>query len=97
MKIKYLRLTNEEKAKVRKKYFDTKAGLNVRKFLSMSMLCSVFLIIISIFLCYDAFYDEFDSATLIFSVVNAFFGLFILYYTRKIYIEKINNYLVKKK
>ena len=97
MKIKYLRLNKKERKEARKDFFMTNTGKYVRSKIRSSILCAIMCIIFSAYLIIDAFINDMNILQKIYSFAIMFIGIALLIASYRIYIKKINEFVVKKK
>jgi len=97
MKVKYLRLNREERKKAKQKYYQTQNGAYVKKKLKSALICSILCIIGSVYLIIDAFLNDLTIIEKIYGFVVLAFGVALLFIHRKIFVKKINEYVVKNK
>lgn len=97
MKVKYLRLHSEERKQAKKKYYQTQNGAYVKKKLKSALICSILCIIGSVYLIIDAFLNDLTIIEKIYGFVVLGFGIALLFIRRKIFVKKINEYVVKNK
>ena len=97
MKVKYLRLSKEEKKEVKKTYFATNEGKYIKKSLIELIICSSLTIIYSLYYIWDAVSKNGSLLSKIFGIFIFAGGFAFLISARYIFIKKINNYLTKKK
>ena len=97
MKIKYLRLSREEKKLVKQNFYKTNAGKNVKKHLTNALVCSIFCIGISIYIIVDAFIQNVSFWNKIYGFFILGFGIAGIVAYHKIFFKKINEYVIKSK
>jgi len=97
MKIKYFKLTKEERKKAKNDYYQTPVGKYVRKKLISALICSLLCIAMALYIVIDAYINDASLMEKIYGFFILFVGLILLYTYRKISVKKINDYLVKKK
>lgn len=95
MKIKYLRLSKEERKEVRKKFFETDKGILVRKKLNRSIFCSVFCILFGLYLLVDAYINTHKTWDYIYGTGILVIGIIMIFFYFKIRAIVINNYITK--
>ena len=96
MKVKYLRLSKEERKKYRDEFYQTDEGKKVKKNLRQSLICNILCLLISIYLIYDAFFKSISLMNKIYGIslfVLCIIGLFVY---RKVYVRRVNQYVTKK-
>lgn len=97
MKIKYLRLNKKERKDAKNKFLNTDTGKYVKKKINSSILCSILCIIFAVYLIIDSFINNKLLIEKIYSFITLGFGIALLVATHRIYIRKINDFIVKKK
>ncbi|MBE6155693.1 MAG: hypothetical protein E7164_02945 [Firmicutes bacterium] len=97
MKVKYLRLNKEERKKAKNNFYQTDTGKYVRKQLFYATICSILCVVASIYLIYDAFANNLSLMEKIYSICILIIGFFLLVARRKIFIKKVNEYVIKTK
>ncbi|MBE6148616.1 MAG: hypothetical protein E7167_03905 [Firmicutes bacterium] len=97
MKVKYLRLNTKERKKVKEKYYKSETGRYVKKKLLSALICAILCIVGSIYLIVDAFINDLSIIEKIYGFVILIIGIILLIAHRKIFIKKINEYVVKTK
>lgn len=97
MKVKYLRLSKKERKEVKARYYDTNTGKYIKKKLTSALLCAIFCIICSIYLILDAFINDLTILDKIYGFMILIIGIALLIAQRKIFIKKINEYVIKHK
>ncbi|MBQ6840765.1 MAG: hypothetical protein IJO63_01455 [Bacilli bacterium] len=97
MKVKYLRLSKEERKKVKEKYYQTETGKYVKKKLISSLICAIGCLLFSAYLITDAFINNLSTFEKVYGFMILIVGMFLLIAYRKIYVRKINEYVIKNK
>lgn len=97
MKVKYLRLSKEERKKVNNKYFNTEKGKYIKKKLQISFICGVLCIMYGIYLLIDSILSKITFLNMFYSISIIVFGIILVIATHIIKIKKLNNYVVKNK
>lgn len=97
MKVKYLRLSKEERKKVNNKYFNTEKGKYIKKKIQISFICGVLCIMYGIYLLIDSILNKITFLNMFYSISIIVFGIILVFATHIIKIKKLNNYVVKNK
>lgn len=97
MKVKYLRLSAKERKKVKEKYYNTENGKYVKKKLLSALVCAILCVIGAIYLILDAFINDLLLIEKIYGFMILIFGIILLIAHHKIFIKKINEYVIKNK
>lgn len=97
MKVKYLRLDKKNKKNARKKYYDTKEGIKLKKQFKNISICSYLCILAGILIIVDGIFNTKAIWDYIYGSIVIIFGLIFLLIIRRIKIKKINDYVIKNK
>ena len=97
MKIKYLRLSKDEKKKINKEFLETNKGKNINKNLRNARICAILCFVYSIYLIIEYFVKKTTIFDIISAVVIVLFGIFSIIYAHKIFVKSVNDYLINKK
>ena len=97
MKIKYLRLNRNEKKAVKEKFYQTSIGKYIKKKLRSALICALLCIIFAIYLIIDAFVNDLTIVDKFYGFAILTIGVAFLIIHRKIFIKKINEYVIKNK
>lgn len=97
MKIKYLRLSKEERKKINIKYFNTEKGKYIKKNLQNSLICGILCIFYGIYMLIDSILNKITFLNMFYSISIIVFGIILVIVTHIIKIKKLNNYVVKNK
>lgn len=97
MKVKYLRLSKEERKKIKKEFYETNLGMYVKKKLTSALICSIFCLIMALYLIIDAFVRDLSLMEKVYGFFILIVGIILIITYRKISVKKINEYLTKKK
>lgn len=96
MKVKYLRLSKKERKEIKQKYYETETGKYVKKKLNSALICSALCIAASLYIIIDAFINNLSIIEKIYGFVILFIGFCLLIANKRIFIKKINEYVIKK-
>ena len=97
MKIKYLRLNKEKKRKVKQSFAKNETGIRITKYLKCATICSILCFCIGIYTSISAFINQESVAMKIYGITLCVIGIAGLVTKHKIYIKKINEYVIKNK
>lgn len=97
MKIKYNRLSKENKIKYKKEYYQTNEGKYVKRKLLSALVCGILCLIISIYLLIDAYISHLGIWQYIYGSCVFVFGIMFIIFYFKILITKLNIYVIKNK
>lgn len=95
MKVKYLRLTKEEKQNVKNEYYKTDKGLYIKKKLRTTLICGILCILIGLYIFIGSIINN-KTWDLFYGIIIVIFGIFFIIETRIIFVKKINKYVVSK-
>ena len=93
LKLKYYTLNKEEKKNIKNEFYETEFGLNIKKRLDRVFIIGILGILFSLYLIIFPT-SKLDTIMGILLIISSFVFIFG---EHKVRIEKINNYLVKKK
>ncbi len=97
MKYKYLTLTKEEKQKAKVEFYQTDAGLNLKKRFSRLLSYSILLILFGILIIVTAYINNESIASYIFGITLFIFSLVFLIGRYKLFLIHINNFIIAQK
>ena len=97
MKIKYLRLSKEEKKEVRDKFYKTPKGKRLKKYTNMSLIFNFLLLIYAIYFIIDTYINKGHRFYYIYGFLFVALSIIMIISIRNIRIKMINNYVVNKK
>lgn len=97
MKIKYLRLTKEQKKKAKDLYYNTPKGKALKSKLRLVLISSIGLFLCSILIIGDAIINKKSVWDYIYAASLAIAALIFLIVSYKLRIKRINNYIVNNK
>ena len=96
MKIKYYRLSKEERKDYTKKYFKTKKGQNFKKYSRISLICSVILFGFGIYYFIDTYINHMSKWYYMYGSILLIISIIMIVSIHNLKIKIINNYIVKK-
>ena len=97
MKIKYLRLSKDEKKNIKKDFLETKKGSIINKHLRNSKICAILCFAYAIFLIVEYIIEKNSIFNIISALLLIAFGIFCFIYSHRIFVKSVNDYLVNKK
>ena len=97
MKVKYLRLNKKERKEAKNKFYQTETGKYVKKKLTSSLICALLCLILAIYCIVDAFINNLSLFDKIYGIIILGIGIALLVAHRKIFIKKVNEYVIKNK
>ena len=97
MKVKYLRLSKKERKETKEKFYKTTNGKYVKKKLTSALVCSILCIGGAIYLIFDAFANNLSLIEKTYGIMVLLIGIILLIARRKIFVKKINEYVIKTK
>ena len=97
MKIKYLRLSKDDKKRARCEFNKTPKGIAVRKNLRNALLCALLSIIYAGYLLWDYFNKNKILTNVVMSVTLIIFAIISFIMVYKIYLKSVNQYVVDNK
>ncbi|MBR4230925.1 MAG: hypothetical protein IKR74_02050 [Bacilli bacterium] len=97
MKVKYLKLSKEERKKIKQEYLATKKGTTITNNLKIARICALLCICYSAYLFINNIIREVSIPDIVTAVGVLSFGIFSIIYAHKIFIKSINDYLIGKK
>ena len=97
MKVKYLRLNKKERKEAKEKYYQTPTGKYVKKKLLSALICSLLCIALAIYNIIDAYVRNLSTLDKVYAYVILLIGFSLLFVHRKIFVKKINEYVIKNK
>lgn len=96
MKIKYLRLTKDEKKNAKEKFLQTEAGKYVKKKLTSVMWSGWLCMGFAIYIIVDAYIKKLNLFDYIYGSIIFVFGIVFVILAHRTYITKINDFITKK-
>ena len=96
MKIKYLRLTKEEKKQVQNDFYNTELGKEFKKYINISIIMNILLIIIGIYYILDTVIKKGNVGYYYFSSVLIIIAIIFLFFIYKAKVKKYNDFVIKK-
>ena len=96
MKIKYYRLSKEERKEYRNKFFKTKNGKRVNKYSIISYVCSILLLLLGIYYILDTYFNKANKLYYYYAALIIVISIIMIVSIHKLRINKINDYIVKK-
>ena len=96
MKIKYYRLSKEERKQYRDKFYATKKGKTFKKYTGYSYLMCILLVAFSIYYVIDAYINKLSKWYYIYASILLIISIIMALSVRKVRVTKINDYIVKK-
>ena len=97
MKIKYLRLSKNERKKVKNEFYSTNKGSIIRKNLNNARICAILCLIYATYILIEHFIKDNSVSNIVLSITVFIFGIGMLIYAHKIYLKSVNEYVVKNK
>ena len=97
LKIKYLRLSKDERKQKKKEYFNTEKGKYVKTKIQNSLICAIICIIFSIYIIIDNILNKMTFLNMFYGISILIIGIILIIAGHIIKIKKINNYVVKNK
>lgn len=97
MKIKYLRLTKEERKKVRELYYATPKGKALKSKLRLVLFSSLGLLLCFIYLITDALMHSGSTWDYAYAICILVFAIFFLVAYFKLRLKRLNDYVVNNK
>lgn len=96
MKIKYYRLSKEERKEYRNKFYSTTKGKNIRKFTSISYVMDILLLITGVYYILDTYFNKGNKLYYYYAALIIVIAIIMFVSVHKLRINKINDYIVKK-
>ena len=96
MKIKYYRLSKEERKEYKNKFYATKKGKNLKKFTTGSYIASFALLFFGIYYIIDTYINKGNVFYYYYAALIIIISIIMIISNHKLRIEKINDYIVKK-
>lgn len=98
MKVKYLRLSKDEKIKEKEAFYQTKKGIIVRKNLRNGRICAILCLFYALYLFIDYWIlKNGNISNIIYAILLIIFGIGSLIFAHHIFIKSINNYVTSDK
>lgn len=95
-KYKYQTLTKEEKRKAKNDFYQTDNGKNLKKRFDRLFLYSILLTMFAIYIVISAIINDDEFYNYIYGISLFVMAIIFLIGRYKIYLENINNFIVKK-
>ena len=96
MKIKYYRLSKEERKEYKDKFYKTKAGKKLKKYSTISYVADILLIILGIYYIIDTYINKTNKLFYYYGALVIVLGLILTISVYKLRVNKINDFIVKK-
>lgn len=97
MKIKYLRLSKEERKKIKKEYFASPKGKALKSKLRMVNISALGLFLCSIFITIQTFINKTSYWNYIYSSCLVIIAIAFLVISYNLRLKRINNYVIEKR
>ena len=96
MKIKYYRLSKEERKEYRDKYYATSKGKILKKNTAISYVTSILLLIYSIYSYIDTYINHLSKWYYAYNTLLLVISIIMIISIHNLRIRAINNYIIKK-
>ena len=97
MKIKYLRLTKEQRKKVKETYYNTPKGKALKSKLRLVLVSIIGLIICAIAILIDAIINKGSTWDYIYAACLGLIAICFIVVSYNLRIKRLNNYLINNK
>lgn len=97
MKIKYLRLSKKERKEIRKEFYSTEKGKNLKNRLFLVFICAFVIDIIAFYCIIDNLLNRGEIWENIYAGGLLAISLFFYYNINRIHLTKVNNFTINKK